>query len=316
MTTWAITGGSGYLGSTLANHLVARGESVRLLTRGPVRRGDAIAITGSLSDRGALQDLVRGADVIVHLAAWVHRGARTDEEKRLCREVNVVGTSNLVDSVAAAAAGAFVIFVSTVNVYADTSARTTESAPLGPRTVYGHSKLEAERVVLDAIVRGHIRGAIVRPAMIFGVRAPGNLRKLGRIARLGWFADIGTTLKSVVPVGKFVAAIDAIARDRDSLNGEIFNVGGTALSMRRIAELIADRRCRIIPIPKWLASAGTVVPRLSELVAAYTTPVIIDDSKLSTLGSFRWDVDVEHALREYGSGRDVYSPSASGSDRT
>src|SRR5262249_33201620 len=64
MALWALTGGTGYIGTQLAAALVARGDHVQTLAR-----RDA-TIIGDIRDDEAVRRLVRGADVVVHLAAF------------------------------------------------------------------------------------------------------------------------------------------------------------------------------------------------------------------------------------------------------
>ena len=80
---WALTGASGFVGRALAQAALARGASVRGLTRGAALPAGVEAIRGDLADRDALARLVHGADVVVHLAAYVHRRSSGALRRRL-----------------------------------------------------------------------------------------------------------------------------------------------------------------------------------------------------------------------------------------
>ncbi|MDH3254989.1 MAG: NAD(P)-dependent oxidoreductase, partial [Acidobacteriota bacterium] len=71
MSTTLITGGSGFLGSFIADELSQRGHAVRLFDRtaSPYRRNDQEMFVGDIDDREALMRAAAGCDVVYHLAA-------------------------------------------------------------------------------------------------------------------------------------------------------------------------------------------------------------------------------------------------------
>jgi len=278
---WAITGANGYLGHALRADLAASS----IPSRGLARSGGA-EIVGDIRDRHAVAGLVRGATVVVHLAAYVHQGARGRRREAECWSVNVDGTQTLIDALQAGNPEAFAIFVSSANVYRQQDEPLDEEAPLSGRTPYGRSKLEAERRFQAAIAAGAIRGCILRPAVIFGPGAPGNMARLARMARSGWAVEIagGAQRKSIVPVSHAVAAIRAVARCGDACNGEVFNVAGEALTIHEIIRALAGERMpRIISLPRWLAAPAA---RLVPAVAAYMASSVLSGEKLARLPGF------------------------------
>jgi nucleoside-diphosphate-sugar epimerase len=288
---WAITGAGGYLGRALRADLDASSIPSRGLSR---RTGAEIA--ADVRDRDALRELVRGATVVAHLAAYVHRGARGGAAARECWSVNVEGTQAVIDAVAAESPGAFLIFVSSANVYGPSDVALDESAPLRPRTPYGRSKLEAEQRVLRAIRAGAIRGCILRPAMIFGPGAPGNLARLTRMVRSGWVVEIahGVQRKSIVPVSHAAGAIRAVAARQAACNGEAINVAGEALTIDEIVRALGVA-CgavpRVISIPRWIAIpparvASVVAPSLAAMAETYMTSAVLSGEKLRRLTGF------------------------------
>jgi UDP-glucose 4-epimerase len=288
---WAITGAGGYLGRALRADL----DATSTLSRGLSRRGGA-EIVADVRDRHAVRELVRGATVVAHLAAYVHRGAGGRAAGRECWSVNVEGTQAVIDAVAAESPGAFVIFVSSSNVYGPSDEALDESAPRRPRTPYGHSKLEAEQRVLRAIGDGAIRGCILRPAMIFGPGAPGNLARLGRMVRSGWVVEIarGAQRKSIVPVSHAVGAIRTVAAQQDACNGEAFNVAGEVLTIDEIVRALGagcGAAPRVISIPRWIAAplvraASVAAPSLAAMAETYMSNAVLAGDKLRRLTGF------------------------------
>lgn len=280
---WAITGASGFIGGALTQELLRTGHRVRGLSRKPL---DIPTVLGDIRDRAAVSGLAGGAGVIVHLAAYVHRNAESDEERRECWSVNTEGSRCVVD--AAASQGAFLIFVSSANVYAPSEDALSESAPCVPRTPYGRSKLEAESIVGDAIRTGRIRGCILRPAMVFGPNSPGNLSQLIRLVRMRVVPEIdqGRNRKSLVPVGQLVDAIVAVSQRRDRVNGEIFNVaGGDPMTMREIVDVIASAqnvRPLLLPLPRRVVFA-LAPARLRGLIETFVSSAVLCDVKLASL---------------------------------
>lgn len=74
----ALTGGTGFLGPHIVSALMAAGWRVRLLARRPVESPGVETVTGSLSDAGALDRLLDGADVLVHAAGLIKAASRAD----------------------------------------------------------------------------------------------------------------------------------------------------------------------------------------------------------------------------------------------
>ena len=311
MSLWALTGGRGSIGRALTARLEADGVRVRLLD-------------GDVRDRRELAALVGGTEVVVHLAAYVHRAARTHAERAECHSVNAGGTAALADAISAHAPGTFLIHLSTANVYAPSEQPLVESSPLGPATPYGLSKLEAERIVLTAYSTRSVHATILRPAMVFGPGAPGNLTRLVSMIRRGVMFEIGggRNRKSILPIDTLIEAIIAVAANRAAADGEIFNVGGgEPLTMRQIADAIAagvgrrPRRIALARAPLLVAARVLdailgIVPlgasSFAQLVESYGSTVVLDDTKLRSRIGFAPRVDLVAAVtKAVGSGARV-----------
>lgn len=151
-----VTGGAGYVGSVLVPMLLGQGHSVRVLDnlmhggRGLLpcftdRRFEFIR--GDIREEAAVRTALDGADLVIHLAAVVGFPA-CKKDPRLAEEVNVLGTKSL-DRLRRR--DQLIIFASTGSNYgAVTGDLCTEETPLNPLTVYGRTKTEAERYLLDS----------------------------------------------------------------------------------------------------------------------------------------------------------------------
>lgn len=308
---WAVTGAAGFIGRKLIAVLGESDARIRVLVRG---EGGPSAVVGSITDADALRKLVAGSNVVVHLAAYVHRRADTNNEKQECRATNVEGTRLLIDAISSEAPGAFLIFFSSASVYAPSTEALDEHAAISPKTFYGKTKLEAEQLVLDAVRTGRLHAAILRPGMVCGVDGPGNLRRLLALLRLRLAPMLGggRFRKSVIPVEMVVEAIIGVAAHSMVCNGNIFNAGGATLTMRRIIELLEEGlgiSAVRLPFPRFpvrlaAAIADSVMSAMQirtspfvQIVDAYSTPVVLNDEKLRRIVSLGGEREVEVALR-------------------
>ena len=151
-----VTGGAGYVGSVLIPHLLNRGYKVRVLDNLTYGGSGLLPhclnpnlefIKGDIRDPEAVQEAVWDADVIIHLAAIVGYPA-CKKNPQLAEEVNLGGTVNLN---AARSKGQMVIFASTGSNYGHVADGVcTEETPLNPLTLYGVTKTEAEKRLLES----------------------------------------------------------------------------------------------------------------------------------------------------------------------
>jgi nucleoside-diphosphate-sugar epimerase len=159
----AITGGTGFIGSHLVDAALAAGHRVKALTRREQPARDGIQwVAGDLSSRDALEQLVRDADAIIHVAGTINAPNAAGFEKG-----NVEGTLSML---AAATAGGVQRFV-----------HVSSLAAREPKlSLYGASKCKAEELVMGS----GLDWAIVRPPAVYG---PGDKEtlELFRMARLG-----------------------------------------------------------------------------------------------------------------------------------
>lgn len=263
----AITGASGYVGSAVRRAAGARGDAwvglVRRTTPAAEPGGEWIA--GELADAPALQRLVRDADAVVHAAAWVHRDTPDPASREACFAVNLRGTERLIEAIKRRGARVPLVFVSTTSVYGERFEDRDESGPCEPAGAYGESKLAAERAVLEFGRSSGTPVVVVRPAMVYGAGAPGNIARLAAFVRRG-FAPLvagGRNRKSIVH-GDDLAVALLVAADRAAqVTGAVLNAASEpAPSMREVGDALAaglGRRVTWVPVPGVLWSAGAAL---------------------------------------------------------
>lgn len=150
-----VTGGAGYVGTTLVPLLLDMQHDVTVLDslmyRGDVlipffRRPGFHFIKGDVRDYRVMQDSCRGKDVVIHLAAIVGLPA-CRENPELAEQVNYSGTVNVSR---ACRDGQYVLFGSTGSNYGQVVGQVcTEETPLNPLSVYGTTKTLAERYLME-----------------------------------------------------------------------------------------------------------------------------------------------------------------------
>tara|TARA_R100000005_G_C4980873_1_gene190664 strand:- start:510 stop:1454 length:945 start_codon:yes stop_codon:yes gene_type:complete len=165
-----ITGGAGYIGTSLVPKLLEQGHQVTVydcLFHGgnqilPFFRDKNFSfIRGDIRDYDLLKESVRGSDIVIHLAAIVGFPACKLNPK-VATDINVQGTKNLIK--ACEEEGQPILYGSTGSNYGVVADICTEETPLNPLSLYGETKTEAERLLLD---RGNV--VAYRFATAFGI---------------------------------------------------------------------------------------------------------------------------------------------------
>ncbi|WP_246045421.1 SDR family NAD(P)-dependent oxidoreductase [Rubellimicrobium roseum] len=261
-----VTGGSGFIGSNLADSLLADGHEVIVLdnlSRPGVeqnldwlraRHGARIhPLRADLRDRAALREAARDASAVIHLAAQT--AVTTSMADPIDDfEVNARGTIDLLEAVRATGRRVPVLFASTNKVYgcleamemaeaadrhlpADEPLRAhgvPEGQPLDFRTPYGCSKGVADQYVLDYAKSYGLPTAVLRMSCIYGPRQFGTEDQ-------GWVAHFliralqgepitlygdGKQVRDILHVSDAVAAYRSVLANIDRLSGRAFNLGG------------------------------------------------------------------------------------------
>jgi len=166
-----VTGGSGFLGSHVAEQLSAAGHEVVALVRKSSNRKFLSTLKnvelaeGSVEDRASIDRAMKGVDAVVHSAGLVK--ARTEAAFFEC---NTQGTVNLLEA-AIAHAPDLKRFVHVSSLEACGPSLDGQPVPLDqehPVTAYGRSKLAAEKEVISR--KDKLPVVVLRPAAIYGPR--------------------------------------------------------------------------------------------------------------------------------------------------
>ena len=227
-----VTGGAGFIGSHVAEALVARGDEVHILDSLVTGSHEKVPVGAELhrgdirSDAAALFDSV-DPDVCVHLAAQADVGTSV-ERPDYDADVNVLGTVRVLE--AARAHRTHVVFSSTGGaIYGECDGLAAEDAPRRPISPYGISKLAGEEYVGGWNRLFGTTHVTLRFANVYGPRQEASLEGgvvaifLERLAageETTIFGDGGQT-RDFIYVGDVVLGVLAAADHA----GGIYNIG-------------------------------------------------------------------------------------------
>jgi UDP-glucose 4-epimerase len=264
-----ITGGAGFIGSHLAEALLARGDEVAILddlSTGSIdniehlkgRPGFHYAID-SVMNEPLLAEMIDRCDVVFHLAAAVGVRLIIEAPTRTI-ETNVGGTEMVLKL--AAKKRRKVVVASTSEVYgksADVPFREDADLVLGPtskhRWAYACSKMLDEFLALAYHAEKHVPVIIVR---FFNTIGPRQTGRYGMVVPrfvaqalagepITVYGD-GTQSRSFTYVGDVVRALLGLIEHPDAV-GEVFNVGnGEEITIRDLAERIRTMTSSASPI--------------------------------------------------------------------
>ncbi len=152
-----VTGGAGYLGSVLCEHLLDEGHQVTAVDNVMYQQNSLFHlcsdkrfqfVTGDVRDEGVMSRLVKNADVVIPLAAVVGAPA-CDRDPWLARSVNFEAVA-LVNRLRSS--NQLVVYPNTNSGYGTQPGgeMCTEDTPLSPISIYGQTKGEAEMLLLDS----------------------------------------------------------------------------------------------------------------------------------------------------------------------
>jgi dihydroflavonol-4-reductase len=252
-----LTGGTGFIGTRLAERLVARGWQVTVLTRSgasPVsadpRVGAATGVKGDITDKEALRAAMIAAepDLVFHNAGWYELGVSSSQKDKMTA-INVGGTENTL-GLAVELKIPRIVYTSSTTAIGDTGGQMVDetferTAPY--LTHYEKTKTEAHAIAR----RFQHEGApliIACPAQVLG---PGDHSPYGWFGRLYvrgllppviWAPEGVFTFGHVEDVAEGLALVAEKGR-----SGETYFLSGSPLAMRQIA-------------PVWKQAVGGLPP--------------------------------------------------------
>ena len=279
-----ITGASGFLGSKLTSALVEQGNLVRVVARKPIDGYETVDC--DLLKHDVPDSAFEDVDTVFHCAALTHDISGSKKLLHRYHQLNVEASVKLAAASLRNKVKSFV-FVSSVKAG---SVDSGFAARVPPDGIYGKTKRQAELELLELAHGNVMHLSILRPCLIYGVGAKGNLQLINRGIREGWFPPLieKHRKKSLVHVDDVVRALIFISRDKRA-NNEIYTItDGQEYSPQDIYVAISEANQK--SVPRW------GVPRtLLELVSMPFPPFYRKVTKL-----FQGQVFCSQKLRNLG----------------
>ncbi|MFW0743012.1 NAD-dependent epimerase/dehydratase family protein [Aliarcobacter butzleri] len=227
-----ITGSTGYLGNSFINQFGNKYtfEKFSLLNQ-------------------KIEDIkLDNIDAILHCAALVHQKVELSYEKY--HEINVEYPVKLAKIAKQNGVKQFV-FISTVAVYGEEKEKLDENTVCNPITPYGKSKLEAEKELLK-LNDDNFTVSIVRPPMIYGKNAPGNIDSLVKLVKKLPIIPLANikNKRSFIFIQNLLHIIDEVILQKKS--GIFLACDDEPLSTSKLIDLIAKnlaKKTYLIKIP-------------------------------------------------------------------
>jgi len=193
-------------------------------------------------------------DVVLHACGKAHVVPRTEEEKQAFYDVNYQGTVNLCNALEKVGVPKALVFISTVAVYGcEFGELIDEYQPLKGDSPYAKSKIMAEEFLTKWCLDHQVRLGILRPSLLAGRDAPGNLGAMVNGIRKGFYMNIagGKVIKSIL-MAEDIARLVPLLEEK----GGIYNVCDTRQpSFGEISESVAKQlgKGKPLNIPYWMA---------------------------------------------------------------
>jgi UDP-glucose 4-epimerase len=299
-----VTGGGGFIGSTIVDQLVAAGVSeIRVIdnfVRGTwnnlawaMDHGNVKVIDGDIRDASLVSRNMRGVDYVFHQAAL--RITRCAEAPREAVEVLIDGTLNVLEA-AVEHKVTKVIAASSASVYGEPSYLPIDEAhPFNNRTMYGGGKLANEQMLRAYFDTSGLQYIALRPFNVFGPRM--DIAGVYTEVLIRWLDAIeankpplifgdGNQSMDFVYVGD-VARANLLAAQSD-ITDDVFNVGtGVQTSLKELCYLLLSiTGSSSVPEHREARAVANVQRRRAAI------------EKAETMLGFKAKVSLEQGLRE------------------
>jgi nucleoside-diphosphate-sugar epimerase len=309
MATHLVTGGAGFIGSSIAEERLGKGERVRILDNFSSGRrqnleslkGDVEVVEGSITEPETVARVMKGVEVVFHQAA-IPSVARSVEEPVPSMQANVTGTTVVLD--AARREGVRrVVFAASSSAYGDTpTLPKIETMPASPLSPYAISKLTGEQLMTVFAQLYGLETISLRYFNVFGPRQdpnsqyaaviPNFIKAAMRRERPQVFGD-GEQTRDFCFIENTVGANLLAANASKKLTGQVVNIAcGERISLNTLLKEIGKIAGHDLQADYHPTRAGDVRDSLASIEAArqllgYEPKVRVAEGLARTYAAFK-----------------------------
>jgi nucleoside-diphosphate-sugar epimerase len=296
-----VTGSNGFIGSHLVEKLIAENHHVRCLVRKTsnlqwIEHLPAKLVYGDITHYESLSSAVQEIDYIFHLGGTVRARMKDD-----FFQINVRGTENLINACLNTNQNIkkFVFISSQAAAGPSPEKRKLrESDTPTPISLYGYSKLQAEKLVLN--LKNEIPITIIRPPSVYGPRDD-DILEMFRFVKHGIKPQLGFKEKylSLIHVSDLVDGIYRASRTTIS-DGEIYHLANNGMvtipDFLSEIEYAMNKKALPVKIPVFIID---IFAQFSELFARFNNTIaLVNKDKALEMKQDYWLLDNEKAKHD------------------
>lgn len=312
MTLIAVTGANGFVGREALRALLGAGHAVRACVRDPGR----LAAAGVVHDRAGVETVrvadcdwgagIAGAEVVLHIAGRAHVNPGSAAGRALMRAVNVDATESLALTAHALGVKRFV-FVSSIGVHGSHTVATTFAATDTPAPVdfYAQTKWQAEQRLRAVCAGPGMELVVVRPTLVAGAGAPGNLERLARLIRRGLPVPVvsGDARRHLVGVRSLAQLLCLACTHPAAADQVLLAADDPPFSAAEMAAAIAKgmgKRARLVRLPMVLLGPIAALAGRGRDLTRIGSPLLVDAAPARAALGWRAAVTVQEELEALG----------------
>jgi nucleoside-diphosphate-sugar epimerase len=286
-----VTGATGFVGRALVPVLIAAGHDVAVTVRQtpipPFSDGVMIHEVADIGPGTDWTEVLNGIDAVVHLAGRVHvMKEHTANGQTEFDRINASGTEHLARAAASVGVRRFV-YMSTVKVMGDATQATpfSETDTPAPEDTYGASKLAGEQALARIAEQTNLEPVILRPPLVYGPGAKGNMLSLLKLCRLAPSLPLGriNNQRSLIFVENLADAVCACLENPKAAREIFFVRDGEDLSssdlIRRVSGAL-NRPVRLFALPPVLLRLAGRMTGKSLAVERLLGSLQVNDEKI------------------------------------
>lgn len=302
-----VTGGTGFIGTSLIPKLLKEGHSVRLLIRDLKKAEEMFAnkcelVVGDIADNKSLIGICENIDVVFHMVAKVGNDLPTEKSIAEFRTVNVQGTKNIVAEAKKSKVKKFVYISSIAAMGIVKEYPITEKSKCEPYLPYQTSKYEAEQVINEEYKNNGFPGIVVRPTKVYGVGEHSySFLTLSKLCRKHIFLKVGKGQNYIsnIYISDFVQCLLKLINNGKL--GETYIISSEkSISFRDVGKTIEKELGKKILVIRVNGKIMLIAARLHEklFIKFNKRPIVTEKNIEATINDRVYDIS--KAKREIG----------------